>query len=122
MTAKRKPLHPAVPSRSMLSKGMLSKGMLSLCLLMLALGVASVASATTRDVAMHGPNGDGGGDCNTTEATTPATAREATDTSATKPAKRAPATRIKPIVPVRGGDVDAGHGPRWHSFLPGMFR
>lgn len=112
MTAKRKPIHPAT----------LPKGMLSLCLLMLALGVASVASATTRDVAMHGPNGDGGGDCDTTEAATPATARAATDTRATKPAKRAPATRIKPIVPVRGGDDDAGHGPRWHSFLPGMFR
>ncbi len=107
MTSKRKPIHP---------------GVMSLCLLLLALGAASVASATTREVAMHGPNGDGGGECSAPESTAPATARAATDPKATKPAKRAPATRIKPIVPVRGGDDDAAHAPRWHSFLPGMFR
>ena len=30
------------------------------------------------------------------------------------------ATKTPPMV--RGDDDDAGHTPRWHSFLPGMFR
>jgi hypothetical protein len=98
--------------------------LLPLCL---AWMVASAAAAAgTRDVRLHGPNGDGGGECNAAadaEIAAPATAAEAADSKATKPARKAPATKIKPIVPVvRGGDDPGLHAPRWHSFLPGMFR
>ena len=51
------------------------------------------------------------------------TAAQAADSKAAKPAKKAPVTRIKQIVPARsGGDDNSTHAPRWHSFLPGMFR
>lgn len=96
---------------------------LPLCLLMLS----ACALAETRDVRLHGPNGDGGA-C--TEAgidadadADPAAARAAT--GATKPttaAKPAGAARIKPVTTVRGSDDGSVHAPRWHSFLPGMFR
>ena len=65
-----------------------------LCLLLLCL--SSVASA--RDVRMHGANGDGGA-CPDATATPVIPAA----TTATKP----------PSTP---------YMPRWHSFLPGMFR
>lgn len=109
----------------------LSARLLPLCLapLLLALCVASAAAAaSTREVAMHGPNGDGGGDvgsdCAAADAVPAATAAATSDRRAGKPAKKAPpATRVRSIVPVRsGGDEGGAHGPRWHSFLPGMFR
>ena len=111
MTAKRKP-----NTQRLLS--------LSLPTLVLALGLVSAgAAAATRDVALHGPNGDGGSDCGGTDAVPAVAAPVAADAKATKPAKKPPATRIKPIVPVRGGGDDTStHAPRWHSFLPGMFR
>jgi hypothetical protein len=86
-----------------------------LCLLLLC--ISSIVSA--RDVRLHGANGDGGA-CpdSTTAPVVPAT------TTAAKPA---PTTlgRGKTKAPTlfRGGDDDVGpHTPRWHSFLPGMFR
>jgi hypothetical protein len=86
---------------------------LLLCLLLLSAG--SMAGA--REVRLHGPNGDGG--C--PDAATPATAAA--------PTKAATSTtthtdKIKPVITVRGGGDDNGvsHAPRWHSFLPGMFR
>ena len=68
-----------------------------------------------RDVQMHGANGDGG-----SEACPDQTAPAATP-------RRAPVTRTdkaKTPASLRGGDsADAGvRAPRWHSFLPGMFR
>jgi hypothetical protein len=87
-----------------------------LCLLLLS--VSSIASA--RDVRLHGANGDGGA-C---PDATPAPAAPATTTAA----KPAPTTvgRGKTKAPIlfrAGGDDDVGpHTPRWHSFLPGMFR
>jgi len=109
-----------MPAKRTLSTPLLPLTLLSV---LLALGTLSAAAAaTTREVALHGPNGDGGGECDTADA--PATtAVVAADSKAAKPPKKAPpATRIKPIVPVRSGGDDGVHAPRWHSFLPGMFR
>jgi hypothetical protein len=86
---------------------------LLLCLLLLSAG--SMAGA--REVRLHGPNGDGG--C--PDAATPATAAVPTKTTAPTATH---ASKIKPVVTVRGGgdDTSTSHAPRWHSFLPGMFR
>lgn len=88
----------------------------ALCLLLLCASFV----VTARDVRMHGANGDGGGGCSD-EAAAPA------DTST--PAKHVPvaANRGKAKAPTSfrgsgGGSDDAPHAPRWHSFLPGMFR
>ncbi|WP_159017421.1 hypothetical protein [Cognatiluteimonas profundi] len=82
------------------------------CLLLL--GLSSMANA--RDVRMHGPNGDGGA-----LADSPAIA-----TPAPTPAKHDSTTahaKVKTPPLFRSGDDDGGsRTPRWHSFLPGMFR
>ncbi|HVR81578.1 MAG TPA: hypothetical protein VHF02_05805 [Luteimonas sp.] len=86
--------------------------MLRYAMLMLLLcGASSIAIA--RDVQMHGANGDGGS--------------EACPETIPAPAKRvAPAVshgKVKAPASLRGGSDDVGsHAPRWHSFLPGMFR
>ena len=95
----------------------------ALCLLF----AASVATAGNREPRLHGPGGDGGACTDTDAAAAPGvpsagTAKPST-TTAVKPAA-APA-HIKPVVTVRSGGSDDGgnvHAPRWHSFLPGMFR
>jgi hypothetical protein len=83
------------------------------CLLLLGL---SSTAAHARDVRMHGPNGDGGD-----PAESPAIA-----TPAATPMKHDPATpqaKVKTPPLFRSGDDDSGsRAPRWHSFLPGMFR
>jgi hypothetical protein len=82
------------------------------CLLLLCVS----AMAGAHEVRMHGPNGDGG--CSDAKAT-PATL-------ATPPAKPAGATHAKaktaPVFRAGGDDDNSPHMPRWHSFLPGMFR
>lgn len=88
---------------------------LPLCLLLASAG----ALAETRDVRMHGPNGDGG-ECSEDDAGTAAASASPAPKTAAGNAKPAGAAKIKPVVTVRGGDD--GHPPRWHSFLPGMFR
>jgi hypothetical protein len=99
--------------------------LLALCLLF----AASAAAAGNREPRLHGPGGDGGA-CTEVDA---GGASEAAAVTATKPAAVAPAkpaatvpARIKPVVTVRGGGGDDStgsvHAPRWHSFLPGMFR
>ena len=91
---------------------------LPLCLLLLSVG----ALAEVRDVRMHGPNGDGG-DCTEAEAVDAGdTASPAAKPATAAAAKPAGAARIKPVVTVRGNDAGSSHAPRWHSFLPGMFR
>lgn len=92
---------------------------LASCLLLLCFA----AGAQARDIRMHGPNGDGGGSC--------------ADESSAPLADLVPTTRATPAAPVHragkpkaptalrsgGGGDDVGmHAPRWHSFLPGMFR
>lgn len=67
-----------------------------------------------RDVQMHGANGDGGSEPCPDPATAPATTKRV-----------APASHGKAKVPasLRGDSIDGGsRTPRWHSFLPGMFR
>ena len=71
--------------------------------------------ASARDVRMHGANGDGGAESSVAPTPAPAPAKPATTTASHAKAKTPPL--------FRGGDEDAGpHAPRWHSFLPGMFR
>jgi hypothetical protein len=86
---------------------------LLLCLLLLSAG--SMAGA--REVRLHGPNGDGG--C--PDGATPAAAAPA---KAATPTAAHATSKIKPVITVRGGGDDSttSHAPRWHSFLPGMFR
>jgi hypothetical protein len=86
---------------------------LLLCLLLLSAG--SMAGA--REVRLHGPNGDGGCPDAAIPATGAAPAKAAAPTAAH-------ANKIKPVITVRGGgdDTSTSHAPRWHSFLPGMFR
>lgn len=87
-----------------------------LLLSLLLLSAGSMAGA--REVRLHGPNGDGGCPDAATPAATAAPAK-----ATTTPAIRA--TKIKPVVTVRssgGDDNTTSHAPRWHSFLPGMFR
>ena len=97
--------------------------LLPLCLLLASAG----AFAEAREVKLQGPN-SGGGECAEAQAgldhdVVPGVEAEATATPATKPSGAS--TRIKPVIGVRGGDASGGgsaHSPRWHSFLPGMFR
>jgi len=75
----------------------------------------SSSISLARDVQMHGANGDGGSEACPDQAVPAATPR------------RTPVPRTgkaKTPASLRGGDsVDAGvRAPRWHSFLPGMFR
>lgn len=84
------------------------------CLMLLC--ASSLASA--RDVHMAGANGDGGAAPDVTALQMP---------TASAPAHRPASTslhgKVKAPTPFRGGDDDQGpHAPRWHSFLPGMFR
>jgi hypothetical protein len=100
--------------------------LLALCLLL----AAAAASAGNREPRLHGPNGDGGNtECTQGDAgTAPDAPATATPTVTTKPGattavKPAP-VHAKPAITVRGGSDDGSsvHAPRWHSFLPGMFR
>lgn len=84
----------------------------AICLLLLC--TSAIVSA--RDVRMHGANGDGGA-CAEPAAAPAVVAPKPATTTATSHAK------IKTPPLFRGGDDDsAPHMPRWHSFLPGMFR
>ena len=100
--------------------------LLASCLLF----AASAAAAGNREPRLHGPGGDGGACTDTDAGAAPvpaaSTAKPATAATA-KPS--ATTTHIKPVVTVRGGSGSGGgddgtsvHAPRWHSFLPGMFR
>jgi hypothetical protein len=85
-----------------------------LCLLLLSMSARSQA----RDVRLHGANGDGGAGAEgaVAPAAPPAPAKPTPGPASHAKAKAPPLFR-------GGGDDDAGpHAPRWHSFLPGMFR
>ncbi|UHQ20141.1 hypothetical protein LVB87_02990 [Lysobacter sp. KIS68-7] len=102
---------------------------LALCFLLL---LAST-SVSARDYRMAGPNGGGGsgtGSCS--EATADDTSdvtnamADATKKPAAKPQVTATTTR-KPVkvTPAARAEADSASrltAPRWHSFLPGMFR
>ena len=89
-----------------------------LALLPLCLAFAGAASAASLEVARHGPNGNGG-NCDAVADAAPPEAASPKPVPA-PPVKRT--TRVKPVVTVRDGDAGGSHAPRWHSFLPGMFR
>ena len=83
------------------------------CLLLLL--ASSIVHA--RDVRMHGANGDGGAcpDAAPVTLITPVAIHHP-PTSASHGKAKVPSM-------FRGSDEDGGsHTPRWHSFLPGMFR
>ena len=85
-------------------------------LLVLLLCCASSLSLA-RDVQLHGANGDGGSEVCPEQAAPPATIKRSAPAASRGKAK-APAS-----LRGGGGDDDVGpHTPRWHSFLPGMFR
>lgn len=94
---------------------------LASCLLLLCLATGAQA----RDIRMHGPNGDGGGSCADESNAPLASLLPSTKAAATAPVHRAG----KPKAPTAlrsggggGGDDIGMHAPRWHIFLPGMFR
>lgn len=83
---------------------------LALCLL---LTFASF-SVGARDVRQAGANGAGGVCPDELSATVDETA------PVSAAGKRVPAAKSAPAA--RGGDNQSARPPRWHSFLPGMFR
>ena len=85
--------------------------MLVLCLMLLCVGLPAAA----RDVQMLSPNG--GGDC-------PVAQGDETEADDDKVAGKRVGAAAKAKPPVRrGADGEtAVRPPRWHSFLPGMFR
>lgn len=82
-----------------------------LCILLLCASATVVA----RDIRMQSANGE--------EGVCPSAESEAIDDAKPVATRTAtPAKRAKQPATVRGGDNTRTHGPRWHSFLPGMFR
>ncbi len=75
--------------------------------------ICASTNVAARDIRMQSANGEEGV-CPTTEAEAPDDAKPV--------ATPTPAKRVKQPTTVRGGDNNRTHGPRWHSFLPGMFR
>ncbi len=74
---------------------------------------------SARDVKMSGANGDGG----TCPDLVAANAHEPPAVAAGKPANAAARARsAKPAAGRGAGDDNVIRAPRWHSFLPGMFR
>lgn len=70
--------------------------------------------AEAREARMAGPGGDGAG-CSSDYAS------PGPDVDPVRAAKRPESE--KPAIPRgTGSDADASRPPRWHSFLPGMFR
>ncbi len=95
-----------------MSRTVLSR--VALCLLL----IGASAVVTAREVRMHGANGDGGS-CPEIAAAV----AEATPASKSRPQSTATLRRGKPGKPTTvRGDNDRTQTPRWHSFLPGMFR
>jgi hypothetical protein len=80
--------------------------------------VCTCMSLEAREPRLAGANGDGGSCPDLAAATT-------ADTTADKPRAGATPVRAKPAKPATSrGSADGGRvsAPRWHSFLPGMFR
>jgi len=84
---------------------------LSLCFLLLCVSTTVLA----REIRMQSANGEEG-TCPSAEADVQGEAKSVAARTGT--AKN----RVKKPASVRGGDTVRSNGPRWHSFLPGMFR
>ncbi len=85
------------------------------CCLLLLLACFAVSA---REVRLHGPDGDGGAcpDALGAPSIIPATSKMHHPSVINHGKPKAPS-------PIRASDEDgAPHMPRWHSFLPGMFR
>ena len=86
----------------------------ALCLLL----VCACVSIDAREMRLAGANGDGGGCPDLTATATP-------DGTVEKPRATAQPARAKPAKATTTratGDAGRVSTPRWHSFLPGMFR
>lgn len=87
----------------------------ALCLLL----VCACVSIDAREMRLAGANGDGGGSCpDLATAAAPEGAAEK-PRATTQPVRAKPA---KAATPRATGDAGRVATPRWHSFLPGMFR
>lgn len=84
---------------------------LAICLLLLCASLPLAA----RDLRQMGANGDGG-------SCPEALAADEAATPVRGAAKRDGANAAGDRPAVRGGDSQGVRPPRWHSFLPGMFR
>ncbi|TKR29612.1 hypothetical protein FCE95_15930 [Luteimonas gilva] len=91
---------------------------LSLALLLLC----ACTSVSARNIGLQSPNGESGScpEVETQAAETPAPKTNAGHTTA----RTKPAAKPAPAAQGGGGGETAprSQGPRWHSFLPGMFR
>ena len=88
------------------------------CLLLVCVS----ASVAARDLRLQSPNGDGGRCPEVTADAAEANAGSGKAQHATTPAP-APRTKVSKPVSARGeSDTPRISAPRWHSFLPGMFR
>lgn len=95
------------------------------CLVLSALVLAGAghAIAGTRSARLAAPEADGGS-CQDALPSAPTKPATPPAKPAAKSTSHSEATGIRPVIGVRGGGDDTGatHTPRWHSFLPGMFR
>lgn len=90
---------------------------LALCLLLLCASMPAIA----RDMHLSAANGDGGGSC--TDAAPPGDEAGPTHGTDKRPQAPKPAKGKPAAAATRGSDAGADiRPPRWHSFLPGMFR
>jgi hypothetical protein len=88
---------------------------------LLLIGACAMASA--RDVQMHGANGDGGSCPEISAAKAKAEDKSALPESIERTPAMAPAGRGTPATTREStGSGNRMQAPRWHSFLPGMFR
>jgi hypothetical protein len=80
-------------------------------------------AAQAREVALHGPNGDGG-TCVVSRSDVGGSVdrNDAVDPAPAKPAAAPAVQRQAGGGGGGGGAVRTTQAPRWHSFLPGMFR
>ncbi|MCL1634703.1 hypothetical protein M2650_08685 [Luteimonas sp. SX5] len=95
--------------------------MVRLCLALLL--ICACAAVSARDVRMQTPNGETGTcpEPETSVAAAPKTAPASTPARGAKPASK-PASAANTTQGGGGEAAVRSQGPRWHSFLPGMFR
>lgn len=79
--------------------------------------------ATARDVPSHGANGDGGSCPELTAAKAQAEQKTPLHEAPERGGTLTPAAGGKPAAARESGNANGRmQAPRWHSFLPGMFR
>ena len=88
------------------------------CLLLVCVS----ASVAARDIRLQSPSGDGGRCPEVSAAAAEASAGNGKPQHATTPAPTPRAKVSKPVSARGESDTPRISAPRWHSFLPGMFR